>query len=169
MFPSRPAINHSFKFGINGIKTAHAKEEKYLYFTNTAKGILARVSLDGTSAAAEILAHTPGTAAGSGYDDFTLGRSRNGGLTAYLCDSRRNSISRVDLGLYGDETSRQMIVAWNVNSKLVAEPSDAAFGRTSRDRRVLYVSTAGGEGEGDGSERKVGGQILGVDFGGEGW
>jgi len=63
------------------------------------------------------------------------------------------------------KNGRQLVLAGDLNSTQIAEPTGVRFGRTGADRGVLYVSTAGGlAAPVDGTER-VGGQVVAVDTG----
>ena len=172
MSPQDPIGPHNSPLGVNGIKIRKEDCTTFLYFTNTAKGILAKIEInpeDGTPAngtqRAVVIANTPGAKLGIGYDDFTFGPAVDGieSETAFLCDSRGNTISRLE------PNGHQEIIAGNLNSTEVAEPSDAAFGRTERDRHVLYVSTAGGLGNKINGSVVVGGQIVAIDTRGLSW
>lgn len=152
--------------GVNGIKIVKEGCKTYLYFSNTAKSLLGKVQIseqDGSPMGpAEVVkgATTPLAAKGVGYDDFALRRGGDGGLTAYLCDSRGNSIAKV--GLDGEDHSPK-IIAGSATTTQVAEPEAAAFGRTKEDCDVLYVVTAGGAGDKGAGQEVVGGQFLALD------
>lgn len=136
--------------GINGIKLRGST----LYLTNSAQALFAKMEIqpNGTAInAAEVIAHSP---PGTTYDDFALDGRRD----AFLATSQGNTIEEV--GRVGEP---QIIVAGNINSTEIAEPTAAQFGRTLADRDVLYVTTAGGlEAPINGDER-VGGQLVAVD------
>ena len=136
--------------GINGIKLRGST----LYFTNSAQAIFAKMEIqpNGTAInAAEVIAHSP---PGTTYDDFAL----DGRGDAFVATSQGNTIE--EIGRAGEP---QIIVAGNINSTEIAEPTAAQFGRTLADRDVLYVTTAGGlEAPINGDER-VGGQLVAVD------
>jgi len=50
-----------------------------------------------------------------------------------------------------------------MGSTEIAEPTSAQFGRTLRDRKTLYVTTAGGLGVPVNGTEVVGGQLVAVD------
>ena len=81
-----------------------------------------------------------------------------------MCNSRGNSVSYVDLTAKGNQT---IIAGANTlaeirNSTEIAEPSQAAFGRTEQDKNVLYVCTAGNLAN-PFNRVTVGGQLLAID------
>lgn len=139
--------------GINGIKLL--SNPFSLYFTNSAQAILAKIPLHPNGAAAgpaEIVAHAP---PGASFDDFTFDRSGN----AFLATSGGNSIAEVS------RNGAEKIVAGNVNSTAIAEPTSAQLGRDGK----LYVTTAGGLAVPvvvGGVPTRVGGQLVAVDLGG---
>ena len=163
MSPKPPSSSHSSSLGVNGLKIRQENGKSFLYFTNTAKGILAKIMIDpndGTPATPEtkatIVATNAAAAKGIGFDDFAF--APVGGV-AFACNSRGNSISKVQI----DGGSDQAIVAGNLNSSAVAEPSAAEFGRTGQDSHVLYISTAGGLGGPINGTARVGAQLLALD------
>ena len=164
MSPMQSSSPNSSQLGINGLKIRKDSNMTYLYFTNTAKGIIAKLEIDPTSGApvtadttADIVATDAGAAKGVGFDDFAF--SPDDGDVLYACNSRGNSISKVQLGGNPEQT----MVAGNLNSTLVAEPSAAQFGRTKADGDVLYVVTAGGAGGPINGTTRVGAQLLAID------
>ncbi len=137
--------------GINGIKLRGST----LYFTNTAQALYAKIEIhpDGTAlGAAQVIAHAPPNTT---YDDFALDRRGN----AFLTTAQGNAIEEV-----GRTGEPQVIVAGNVNSTEIAEPTAAQFGRTRADRDALYVTTAGGQGIPVNGDEIVGGQLVAVDI-----
>ena len=134
--------------GINGVRL-HGNT---LYFTNSAQGLLAKIdtNADGTAAGkATVVARSSN---GSFYDDFALDWRGD----AFLATGGGNSIEEIGRG-------KQVIVAGNVNSTEIAEPTSAQFGRTSADREVLYVTTGGGLAIPVNGDEIVGGQLVAVD------
>lgn len=59
---------------------------------------------------------------------------------------------------------KQTIVAGDLNSTEIAEPTAAAFGRTIFDLATLYVVTAGGLGAKINGNETVGAQVVAVDL-----
>ena len=139
--------------GINGIKLL--PNPPSLYFTNSALALLAKIPLHANGSAAgpaEVVAHAPPRAS---YDDFVFDRFG----TAFLATSAGNSIAEVT------RTGAQNIIAGNVNSTAIAEPTSAQLGQNG----VLYVTTAGGLAVPvvvGGEEVRVGGQLVAVDLNG---
>ena len=143
--------------GINGIKIRRSFSGDTLYFTNGATNIFAKIPLsaDGSAAGpATIVTHAP---TGAGYDDFTFDQRGD----AFLATGGGNSIAEVTR-----DPVVQRIVAGNINSTDIAEPTSAQFGRTFWDQETLYVTTSGGLAipvqTVDGPVR-VGGQVVAVD------
>lgn len=136
--------------GIDGIKIrGHT-----LYFTNFAQAILAKIDIhpDGSArGAAQVVAHAP---PGMSYDDFVFDARGD----TFLATGRGNSIDEV-----GRAGRPQVIVAGDINSTTIAEPTAAQFGRTLADRKVLYVTTAGGLNSPVNGNEVVGGQLVAVD------
>ncbi|KAI9727096.1 MAG: hypothetical protein M1828_007297 [Chrysothrix sp. TS-e1954] len=161
------ASKNSSTLGVNGIKVAREGPKTYLYFTVTAKSILAKIEINPTTgepmpgATIMTIETTLGEKKGVGYDGFAMRIDATADLDFYAADSRGNAIEHIS-GRAGGVS--QEIVAGNINSTEVAEPSDAAFGRTECDKDILYVCTAGGIFKGIGPEnKKVGGQLLAID------
>lgn len=144
------ASTTDYAIGINGIKLRGST----LYFTNSAQALFAKIRIhpNGTAAgAAEVIARaSPGTT----YDDFAL----DGRGDAFLVTAQGNSIEEV-----GRAGEPPVIVAGNVNSTDIAEPTAAQFGRTRADGDVLYVTTAGGLEAPVNGDEIVGGQLVAVD------
>lgn len=152
--------------GVNGLKVAKGDTGTYLYFTNSATSIFARVQIDAETGvaigSAEIISKTLGAAKGVGYDSFALQYSETcstGPVAALLCDFLGNAVEYVPLA----DPSEQFLIAGSVKSNEVAGPSDAAFGRTDSDTNVLYVSTTGGIlNFNQTGNQLIGGQILAI-------
>ena len=149
-----PLPGPGVQIGINGIKIRGST----LYFTNTDQKLLAKIPINlltgaPTDGPATIVAHAPNTAS---YDDFTLDPfSRN----AFLATAAGDSIAEVSI-----PSDQQAVVAGMMGSLEIAEPTAARFGRTLKDARTLYVTTAGGlAAPVDGMI--IGGQVVAVDVG----
>ncbi|KAJ3532998.1 hypothetical protein NM208_g8178 [Fusarium decemcellulare] len=125
----KPISGNATPIGVNGLEL----DGKWLYFTNTVQALYGRVPIDLKTGKAsgpyEIL--TGDTIS----DDLVV---KNG--VGYLAGNRGNVIYRVNA--QGDRE----VVAGNTNSTLVAGATAAVFGRTKRDKNVLYISTAGTDG-----------------------
>ncbi|KAK4495470.1 hypothetical protein PRZ48_013801 [Zasmidium cellare] len=151
-----------FKEGINGLHFSphHFGEGGMLYFTNSQKELFGKIELDRH---AQIVG-SPKWIANSitedgvkvQWDDFALDPCGN----AWIATEAGNSVQRVT-------TQGQVsIIAGDVNSTAIAEPTSAAFGRTARDRGTLYVATSGGLGFPvweNGVAKRVGAQVVAVD------
>jgi len=130
-----------------------------LYFANTGQGILGAIPIraDGRPAGE---AHVVASAQPDlEYDDFAL---KDG--FAYMVTGYGDSIERVRL----DGKKRGRVIAGKDNDTTIAQPTSAAFGRTEKDREVLYVVTAGGLAAPLGNVT-VGAQVLAIDLKGCRW
>ncbi|KAF4994948.1 hypothetical protein FDECE_12950 [Fusarium decemcellulare] len=125
----KPVAGVSPQIGVNGIKTVG----DWLYFTNTFQAIFGRVPINRTTGKAtgpfQVLVNNTVS------DDLIV---RNG--VGFLAGNRGNVIFEVDT------QGNRRTVAGSANSTEVAGATAVAFGRTKRDRNVLYMSTAGTEG-----------------------
>ncbi|KAF2174099.1 hypothetical protein M409DRAFT_48977 [Zasmidium cellare ATCC 36951] len=142
--------------GLGGVDGIHVRDG-ILYFTNTGLGIFARVpiNLDGTpSGSARTITHVLN--ATLQFDDFALSPN---GEDVYLVTGSGNSIERLGL----DSRSKGKIIAGNVNSTQIAEPTSCAFGRTESDWWILYVVTGGGLAVPVNGNERVWAQVLAVD------
>lgn len=109
--------------GVNGLKI----RDSYLYYSNTGNPIFSRIPVDSSGSAtgaAEVMANI------SAVDDFVF----NSDGVAFLC---QNSLSTL-AALVGSETT---LIA---NSTILAGVTAGAFGRTSNDSEILYLTTKGG-------------------------
>ncbi|KAL7781353.1 hypothetical protein V8C43DRAFT_328205 [Trichoderma afarasin] len=71
--------------------------------------------------------------------------------------ARGNSIEMISA-----DGSQQVIIAGDVNSTAIAEPTSCVFGRGLHDKNVLYVVTAGGLGLPVNGDTIIGGQLVAV-------
>lgn len=137
--------------GINGINV----QGNQLYFTNSAQNVFAKIAImpDGSPVGppATVIASA---AAGTGFDDFALDWRGN----AFLVTAGGNTVVEVK------KKGKQVVVAGNLDSTDIAEPTGAKFGRTWKDIGTLYVTTAGGLRIPVSGDQVVGGQLVAVDF-----
>lgn len=126
-----PRTGRRSLIGINGIKVW----ENFVYYNNCPGELFCRVAVNLDTARAigpyEIIAEGPLVLA----DDFVV--SPDG--ISYLAGLDNNIVSRVS------QNGTVEIVAGNLNSSALIGATAAAFGRTSEDSNVLYVTTGGGE------------------------
>lgn len=118
--------------GVNGLRVVGDT----LYFANSGQSTLVRVPIaeDGSAAGDyTVIAHNQGSL--DDWDDFAV--DAEGAIFAVTAGG--NTVVKVS-----PDGSTQTVVAGNLNSTDVAEPSSAAFGRRSCDSNVLYVTTVGG-------------------------
>jgi hypothetical protein len=145
--------------GIVGVNGVH-RHDRTLFFTNTATGSFSSIPINSDGSAAgpiSVISHVP---AGGNYDDFTLDHDAD---AAFLVTGSGNSLARMKI-----HCGAQQVVAGNLNSTEIAEPTAAAFGRTAGDRETVYIVTGGGLGapvDVDGKETVVGAQLVAVKVG----
>jgi len=114
----------------------------YLYFTNSfASPVLGRFTLaeNGTAMGpAETIVSKPNypTLLGGWANDFALDANGN----AFIATDTSNSLVRAA------PSGELIIVAGGVNSTVVEGDTSAAFGRTSRDSKTLYLTAHGDSG-----------------------
>ncbi|KAI4156950.1 MAG: hypothetical protein LQ342_008573 [Letrouitia transgressa] len=148
------APTSTIPLGVNGLKI-HGNT---LYFTNTGQNLLGRVDIDLNSGAAlgPALAIAYGQTPYSGSDDLALDGK---GDRAFLTNAAGHTIVEVDV-----ESGKQAIVAGDLNSTEIAQPTAAAFGRKGK-QDTLYVTTAGGLLFPINGDEIVGGQVVAVKVG----
>ena len=152
----KPNSSIPVQSGINGIHAYNG----YLYFTNTfATPALARIPIDEPSGEPAGPVQTiVGAAAwpvniGDQADDFTFDCEGN----VWLATDPSNSIVKIEIPS-GDTT----VEVGGADNAVIAGVTAVSFGRTERDRHVLYATTNGGVA----SPPKggvVGGKVLAVD------
>lgn len=147
-----PAPDYAFGLsGTNGIQI----HNDVMYFANFGQKTLNRVRLDaddGTPVGEfETIAHTLTEL--DQWDDFALDDEDN----AWMAAGGANTIQKVNT-----RTGDVSIVAGDVNSTAIAEPTSAKFGRREGDLTVLYVTTAGGLATPVDGHITVGGQLVAV-------
>ena len=152
----------TFLPGVNGIRLFppsstqgpnHKKQT--LYFANLDAGFFASlpISTHGTALAPAKKIAAP-ILANSAYDDFALDKKGNAWITTGI----GNGINLLD-----PNTGKQKIAAGNLNSTEIAGPTSAAFGRTAKDRDILYVVTGGAQAGPVNGTIIVGAQVVAVD------
>lgn len=115
--------------GINGLRVF----QDYVYFVNSQKQTLNRVRIDLSTGEARGPYETITT--GLPGDDFAI--SADG--VAYVTTNAANGVIRVA------KDGNQTVAAGGFNSTEVAGPTSAAFGRTKKDKDVVYVVTSGAQ------------------------
>lgn len=134
--PDAQRFNATVGFGINGIRI----KDGYLYFSNSNLVNIYRVAItkDGYIAQggkAPVKLYADLNHLTDFIDDFEVGT--DGSL--WVTTNRGNTIIGVSPG-----GGKIEVVAGAKNQLTVAGATSAAFGRTIKDRHILYVSTAGG-------------------------
>ncbi|KAI9708500.1 MAG: hypothetical protein M1820_003961 [Bogoriella megaspora] len=134
-------------FGVNGIHIV----DSLLYFSNTNHGLVAKVpiSSDGglTGSVSTISSEVPNV------DDFAVDRCG----AIWLAENQINTFSRVS------PTGEVQKIAGGQNSTELIGPVAAIFGRTGRDRDVLYISTDGLTNSATGEPLTTNGKIAAID------
>nr|POE88414.1 hypothetical protein CFP56_11642 [Quercus suber] len=149
----------SEELGINGVR--YRPETGKLYFTNTQRRLFASLRLGANAKPLYPVLNITTSLDESGveinWDDFGL----DGYGNAYIATQQGNSIQMVTPG------GETRVIAGNLNSTDLAEPTSAQLGRTWRDRDTLYVTTVGGYLEPvyqGGKPVKLGAQVVAVDL-----
>ncbi|KAJ2979723.1 hypothetical protein NQ176_g3081 [Zarea fungicola] len=125
----QPPPNAPLPIGVNGIRL-HGQS---LYYANTFKQLFGHIPIDTRTGAATGAAVAKGTA--FPVDDFAIDTYGN----AFVAAGTINEVFKI---LPNGDTE---LVAGNTNSELVEGATSAVFGRTWADKRVLYVTTSGGQ------------------------
>lgn len=147
LYPSPP-------FSASGVDGVHVRGDS-VYFTNFGNGTFNKMPInqDGTSAGpVTTIAHTKGPL--DQFDDFTFDCDGN----AFLVTGGGNTIEMISA-----DGKRQVVIAGNLNSTAIAEPTSCAFGRGPHDKSVLYVVTAGGMQTPVSGTTIIGGQLVAVE------
>lgn len=147
-----PAPDYAFgPSGANGIQIRN----DMMYFANIGQKTLNRVRLnvsDGTPVGEfETIAHTLTPL--DQWDDFTLDEEGD----VWMAAGGANTIQKIN-----PHTGDVKIVAGDVNSTAIAEPTSAKFGRRKCDSTVLYVTTAGGLATPVNGDVTIGGQLVAI-------
>ncbi|KAM0257920.1 hypothetical protein ACHAQJ_004078 [Trichoderma viride] len=111
--------------GINGIRYLNS----YVYYGNSFNPLFGRVLVNESGFA---IGEFETIATGVAVDDFAITTP-----AAYLAGNIFNVVTEVK------PDGQSKIIAGNLNSSLVAGATSAAFGRTSLDEHILYVTTDG--------------------------
>ncbi|KAG6353548.1 hypothetical protein INS49_005510 [Diaporthe citri] len=146
-----PAVTYGFgSVATDGLRVRDAE----LYLSNVGQGTLVKVPLnpdDGTPAGeAQTVAQSLSSL--DQWDDFAIDCDGN----VFMATGGSNAIQRVTPG------GNVAVVAGDLNSTAIAEPSSARFGRRTDDSNVLYVTTAGGMVAPVNGDTVVGGQVLAI-------
>lgn len=147
-----PAPDYAFGLSAtNGIQI----HNDMMYFANIGQKTLNRVRLDASDGRPvgefETIAHTLTRL--DQWDDFALDDRGN----AWMAAGGANTIQKINT-----RTGNVTIVAGDVNSTALAEPTSAKFGRRECDLTVLYVATAGGLATPVNGDVTIGGQLVAV-------
>jgi sugar lactone lactonase YvrE len=134
----KPNLTAAVKLGVNGV---HARDG-YLYFDNTFQSpLLARVPYHTENATVagpvEVVfesATFPLSKGRGQADDFTFDRAGNVWLS-----SASSSVVKLDL-----KKKTQTLIAGGPDDTVLLGSTSTTFGRTKRDRDVLYITTNGG-------------------------
>jgi sugar lactone lactonase YvrE len=134
----KPNLTAAVKLGVNGVHVRGG----HLYFDNTFQSpLLARVPYHSENATAagpvEILfesATFPLSEGRGQADDFTFDRAGNIWLS-----SASSSVVKLDL-----KKRTQTLIAGGPDDVVLLGSTSTAFGRTGKDRDVLYITTNGG-------------------------
>ncbi|KAK0721120.1 hypothetical protein B0H67DRAFT_484028 [Lasiosphaeris hirsuta] len=146
---TQPTTPFPVGWGANGV---HARDGN-LFFTNSDRGLYrARIHDDGTlGGRVEVVANL------TGADDFTFDARGQ----VYLSRGRDDVIGKVTSG--GELVTLDTA---NADAPVLLEGNTAvAFGRTTCDRRTLYVATNGGWSGLVPGTAQVGGRVLAIDLG----
>ena len=150
----KPAPNTT-RAAVNGVHV----QGGFVYFTNSNTATFGRIGItsnglpvNGSSTVGEIIVQD---FVNDTYDDFALGQQ--GSDTFFLCSPTGLAVNKVTLK--GD---RQVVWAGGMGDSDFDYPIAAMLGKTKRDQRTLYVTTAGTI-PGIGGTR--GGQVFAVDMG----
>ncbi|KAI7787549.1 hypothetical protein LA080_015771 [Diaporthe eres] len=141
-----------YAFGPSGTNGMQIRNDT-MYFVNTGQKKLNRVRLDvsdGTPVGDfKTIAQT--LTPFDQWDDFALDDEGNAWMAA------GNTVQKINT-----RTGEVKVVAGDVNSTAIAEPTSAKFGRRERDWKVLYVTTAGGLATPVNGDTVIGGQLVAV-------
>ncbi|KAL7809502.1 Quino protein amine dehydrogenase beta chain-like protein [Trichoderma gracile] len=143
----KPAAGAEIPIGINGIRYLN----HYVYYTNSFKPFFGRVRVNKTGYATGSYETIATDVVG---DDFAVTPH-----AAYIAGNPTNVVTEVNLS-----TGEGKVIAGNLNSSLVAGDTSVAFGRTKKDKHVLYVVTVGGSLSPVNGTFSEGGKIVALDL-----
>ena len=153
--PLMKKVNPDAPDGINGLKV-YGHE---LWFTRGFQSLVAKVRV---SAQGEMIAAPEVIGIGSNstwtMDDLVVDTSGQ----AYVAIPFQNLIAR-----YGPVENQPVLIAGNINSTVIAEPTSLAFSRAANgvlDENVLYVATGGAIADPIDGTITVGGQIVKIEL-----
>jgi hypothetical protein len=154
------AIKNDLMPDINGIKV----QDGYVYWDSNSGFCRAKLYSNVTASAGEVIvAITPLDDFALAPDGFRLNTTiGNNTKYAYVATAIDNTIVQISFNKAGGN-NRTVVIAGNLDSTEIAEPTGAAFGRGEGQMNKLYVTTGGGSGEPvdvDGVETAVGAQLL---------
>lgn len=134
--PNAERFNKTVGFGINGLKI----RDGYLYFSNTNLVNIYRIRITengyiAQSGKATVELYADLNPLTTFIDDFEIGKDG----TLWVVTNDENTVIAVS-----PESRKSRVVAGAKTQLTVAGATGAAFGRTRKDKYVLYVSTAGG-------------------------
>jgi hypothetical protein len=134
--PNAERFNKTVGFGINGVKI----RDGYLYFSNTNLVNIYRIQITeegyiAQSGKALVELYADLNSLTTFIDDFEIGKDG----TLWVVTNDENTVIAVS-----PESRKGQVVAGAKTQLTVAGATGAAFGRTRKDKYVLYVSTAGG-------------------------
>lgn len=125
----------STNLGSNGLK----HRDGYLYWSNTARGFIARIPVgsDGlpTGSSAIVATNVPKA------DDFQF---KSDG-TLFVAQNQQDTLSTASSVVTKGTEVAAVAIAGNNISTILAGVTSPKFGRTSKDSNRLYLSTSGGE------------------------
>jgi hypothetical protein len=147
-------------FGIVGVDGIHVRGDD-LYVANVGKSFIAKLQInpDGSPARGARMEIVARARDGNGVDDFALDNKGN----VFWVTSQGNSVAQVS------PDGKQRIIAGNINSTEIAEPTSAALSREKKGKegKKLFVVTGGGLFQPittiDGPQI-VGGQVVAIDL-----
>lgn len=156
----------TYGFGLSATDGIQVRDG-VLYFDNVGQDTLNRASIElvgnGTLAEAvrigpfETLATAPSSA--EQWDDFTFDCEGS----VFMAAGGANTVQRIDV-----QSGAVEVIAGDLNSTLLAEPTSVKFGRREDDADVLYVTTGGGAGTPVNGDIIIGGQVLAIKTGTKG-
>ncbi|PNP56219.1 hypothetical protein THARTR1_03744 [Trichoderma harzianum] len=121
----KPAPGAPLPIGVNGIRYL----DHYVYYTNSFDPLFGRVPVSKSGYA---VGDYQTIVTGVFGDDFAVTPQ-----AAYVAGNIANVITEIKLD------GENKVLAGNINSSLIAGATSVVFGRTIRDKHVLYVTTTG--------------------------